>query len=62
MPREVRDFIQQAEGRRVVGALAAFDPDPSLVAAGEGCGLSMLGLCRNEVEILNSPSFESVGF
>lgn len=54
---EARDYIPDAEGRRVVGALATFYVDPSLVRAGERQGFLMLGLSRGLMEILNSPDF-----
>lgn len=55
--REAREYIPDAEGRRVVGALATFYVDPSLVRAGEQQGFFMLGLSRGLMEILNAPGF-----
>ncbi len=54
---EARDYLPDAEGRRVVGALASFYVDPSLVRAGDRQGFLMLGLSRGLMEILNSPGF-----
>ena len=56
--REAPEYIPDAEGRRVVGALASFYVDPSLVRAGERQGFLMLGLGRGLMEILNSPDFK----
>ena len=61
LPR-VRDFFWEAEGRRIVGALASFYLDPSLVTAGERSGLYMLGMRTGLVEVLNSPSFKPAEF
>jgi hypothetical protein len=55
--REAREYIPDAEGRRVVGALATFYVDQSLVRAGERQGFFMLGLSRGLMEILNAPGF-----
>ena len=37
--REARDFFREAEGRRVIGALACLNLDPTLLTAGEPSGL-----------------------
>ena len=55
---DVREYLPQAEGREVVGALASFRIDPSLVAAGERRGLLMFGLRTGLVRILNSDGFQ----
>ena len=54
---EVRDFVPEAEGRAVIGSLASFSMDPSLVVAGERQGLLMLGLGSGLLEVLNSTGF-----
>jgi hypothetical protein len=54
---EAREFLPEARGQRLVGAMASFYVDPSLVTAGERQGLLMLGLGRGLLEILNSPGF-----
>ncbi len=59
---EVRDYFPEAEGQRVVGALASFYVEPSLVLGGERQGLLMLGLSRGLLEVLNSPGFTPRAF
>jgi len=54
---EARAFLPEAVGKRLVGAVASFYVDPSLVAAGERHGLLVLGLSTGLMEILNSPGF-----
>jgi hypothetical protein len=61
--RDVRQFFpQDTQGRRVVGALAAFRADPSLVTATERRGLFVFGLDRSLIEVLNSPGFQPQAF
>ncbi len=55
---EVREFLPETDGREVVGSLASFYVDPSLVAAGERQGLLMFGLGSGLLDVLNSPGFE----
>lgn len=55
---EIRDYLPEANGRQVVGSLASFSVDPSLVAAGERQGLLMFGLATGLLTILNTPGFE----
>ena len=55
---EVREYLPEAEGRAVVGSLASFSIDPSLVTAGERQGLLMLGLATGLLDVLNTPGFE----
>lgn len=55
--RDIRSYLQDAEGREVVGCLAAFSVDPSLVAAGERHGLIMIGLGTGLLRVLNTPDF-----
>ena len=57
LPR-VREFFPDAQGRQVVGSLASFHVDPSLVAAAERRGLLVLGLGGGLFKGLNSPGFE----
>ncbi len=59
---EVRDYFPEAEGHRVVGALASFYVAPSLVLGGERRGLLMLGLSKGLLEILNTPGFTPQAF
>jgi hypothetical protein len=56
--REARDYLPEAEGRAVIGALAGFSVDPSLVAAGERQGLLMFGLGTGLLQVLNTPGFQ----
>ncbi len=55
---EAREYWPEAEGCRVVGALASFYVEPSLVAAVEKAGLVMIGLNTGLLRILNSPGFK----
>lgn len=59
---EIRDYVPDAEGRQVVGCLAAFSAGPSLITAGERQGLLMLGLGTGLLRVLNSPGFEPKRF
>jgi len=54
---EVRAFLSEAAGRQVIGCLATFSIDPSLVTAGERRGLLMLGLGTGLLTVLNTPGF-----
>ena len=54
---EAREFLPETREQRLVGALASFYVDPSLVAAGERQGLLVLGLGSGLLEILNSQGF-----
>jgi hypothetical protein len=61
--RDVRQFFpEHTPGRRVLGALAAFHADPSLVTATERRGVFVFGLDRNLIEVLNSPGFQPQAF
>lgn len=55
--RDIRNYLPEAEGRTVVGCLASFSLDPTLVTAGERQGLLMLGLGTGLMRVLNSPGF-----
>ena len=55
---EARSYFVEADGRRVVGSLASFFIDPSLVRAAEREGLLVFGLGRGLLETLNSPGFK----
>ncbi len=59
---EAREYLPEAEGRRLVGGLAGFSVDPSLVAAGERQGLLMFGLGTGLLRILNTPGFQPRAF
>jgi hypothetical protein len=59
---EVRDYLPEAEGQRVVGALASFYVESSLVLGGERQGLLMLGLAKGLLDVLNSPDFTPRAF
>ena len=56
--REAREYLPEAEGKKVIGAMATFHLDPSRVRNGERQGLLMLGVGSGLMEILNSPDFE----
>jgi hypothetical protein len=55
---EARDYLPEADGKAVVGALAAFSVHPSLVVAGERQGLLMFGLGTGLLRVLNTPGFQ----
>ena len=52
-----RGFLPEADGKRLVGLLASFRLDPSLVAAGEKQGLVMVGLGSGLLQVLNTRDF-----
>jgi uncharacterized coiled-coil protein SlyX len=54
---EVRDYLSEAEGRRVVGSLSAFYVEPTLVTAAERAGLYVFGLGSGLLEVMNTPGF-----
>ena len=56
--QEARDYLPEADGRAVIGALAGFSVDPSLVTAGERQGLLMFGLGTGLLRVLNTPGFQ----
>lgn len=51
-------YFPQAEAMKVVGSLASFYVDPSLVKGAERQGLLVFGLGGGLLEILNSPGFK----
>lgn len=55
---EIREFLPDADGRHVVGALASLSVHPSLVTAGERQGLLMFGLGTGLLRMLNSSGFQ----
>jgi hypothetical protein len=55
---ELREYFPETEGRRIVGSLASFYVDPTLVAAAERAGLYVFGLGTGLLEVLNSPAFK----
>jgi hypothetical protein len=59
---EAREYLPQARGLKLVGALASFYVDPSLVRAAERQGLIVLGLARGIVEVLNREGFRPAEF
>ena len=52
-----RDFLPEAAGKKVVGLVASFYLDPSLVTAGERQGLIMVGLGTGLLQVLNTQGF-----
>ncbi len=55
---ETRDFFAEAETLRIVGSLASFYVDPSLVRAAEREGLLVFGLDTGLLRVLNAPEFK----
>jgi molybdopterin converting factor small subunit len=55
---EVRDYFPQAEGLKVVGSVASFRVDASMVRAAEREGLLVFGLGGGLLEVLNSAGFK----
>lgn len=60
---QVREYFPEwAEGRRVLGAVASFHLDPSLVRDAESKGLFAFELDRNLIDVLNTEGFEPRAF
>ncbi len=55
---QVREFFPEYADKRVIGALATFYVDQSLVVHGERQGLIMLGVIGGLLEVLNRAGFE----
>jgi len=60
--REARDYLPEARDKTIVGALAGFSVEPSLVVAAERRGLLMFGLGTGLLQVLNSPGFQPARF
>jgi len=56
--RQAREYLPQAQGRKIFGSLGSFYVDPSLVKRAERAGLLIIGLGSGLMEILNSPDFK----
>lgn len=56
--QEVRTFLPEYSDKQVVGALATFYVDPSLVRHGERQGLIMLGVVDGLMQVLNTAEFQ----
>jgi hypothetical protein len=54
---ECRDFLPEYADKKVIGALATFYIDPSLVVHGERQGLIMLGVVDGLMRVLNREGF-----
>jgi hypothetical protein len=59
---QARSFFSEAQGRKVIGALATFYVDASLVAAIERAGLIAIGLDTGLLRLLNSTDFRPTEF
>ncbi len=67
-PEDISDFVQELQNAhdffpeypasRIIGALATFYVDPSLVTHGERQGLIMLGVIDGLMEVLNTDQFQ----
>lgn len=67
-PEDISDFVQELQNAhdffpeypasRIIGALATFYVDPSLVTPGERQGLIMLGVIDGLMEVLNTDQFQ----
>jgi hypothetical protein len=55
--RTARDFLPEYGDKKIIGALASFYIDPSIVRFGERRGLIMLGVVDGLMEILNREGF-----
>jgi hypothetical protein len=55
--REARTFLPEYADKRVIGALATFYVDPSLILHDERQGLIMLGVVDGLMQVLNTPEF-----
>lgn len=60
--RAAREFFPEYLGKKIIGAIASFYIDESLVKFGERCGLLVLGFGGDEMVLLNSPGFEPKTF
>jgi hypothetical protein len=56
--REVRTFLPEYADKQIVGALATFYVDPSLIAYVERQGLIMLGVVDGLMQLLNTAAFQ----
>lgn len=54
---ELREFFPEYAARRLLGCVASLSLDPSVVAHAERCGLLVLGVGDELMEIQNSPGF-----
>lgn len=54
---QVRTFLPEYQERRVVGALASFYMDPTLIVHGERQGIIMLGVIDGLMQVLNTTEF-----
>jgi hypothetical protein len=59
---DAREYLPEYQDRPLVGALASFSVDPSLVVAGERRGLLMFGLGTGLLRLLNTPGFQPARF
>jgi hypothetical protein len=57
MLQEARTFLPEYAEKRIVGALATFYVDPTLMVHGERQGLIMLGVIDGLMQVLNTPEF-----
>jgi len=60
--QEARLFIPEHADKKIVGMLATFYVDPSMVTYGEREGLVMLGVIDGLMQILNQPGFSPTLF
>jgi hypothetical protein len=60
--RAARDYFPEARDMKILGAMASFQIDESLVTAGERQGLLMLGMSSALLTTLNSPGFKPTEF
>ncbi len=54
---EARTFLTEYDDKQIIGALATFYVDESLVRSGERQGLIMLGVVDGLMHVLNGPDF-----
>jgi hypothetical protein len=52
-----REYLPDAQGRKIIGAIASLYVDASLVAYAEKQGLIVLGFGQDVMDVLNSPGF-----
>jgi hypothetical protein len=60
--RRARDFFPEYPDKQIIGAMATFYVDPSLITHGERQGLIMMGIVEGLLQILNSPGFDPSRF
>ena len=59
---QAREFFPEYAAKKIIGIIASFYVDDSLVRYGERLGVIVLGFGREVMEVLNQPGFVPKGF